>query len=131
MSALPRWAVVAAIVAGAALVAAPAATGGSKVWGGRAGRVTSSTQLRQLIPPACAALPLTGLVAGSLLVNGTNKDDLVLGSGLGDMLYGHQSADCLVGGAGNDVLDGGQGNNDVCLGGPGLDVFIGCETAVQ
>jgi Ca2+-binding RTX toxin-like protein len=47
-----------------------------------------------------------------------------------DTLVGEIGDDHLEGGSGNDSLDG-DGLHDVCIGGPGTDVFLVCESQTQ
>ncbi|MEW6179101.1 MAG: hypothetical protein AB1522_04150 [Chloroflexota bacterium] len=85
-------------------------------------RLTTTPNL--LKPPACNALNLTALAAGSGTVNGSNSADLILGSAGDDTLNGRAGNDCLVGGGGNDWLFGGAGQ-DVLIGGDGFDFCFG------
>lgn len=79
-------------------------------------------------PPACAALDLDAVRAGS---GDRGRNALVLGTPGDDELAGGSGDDCLVGGAGNDALRGNAGT-DVCIGGPGNDTFHrSCEVRVQ
>lgn len=81
---------------------------------------------------------------GTLMVAGTEGDDVLSGSdgpdvicGLGgdDILRGRRGADILLGGAGNDKLFGGKGpdrlnggsGQDSCIPGKGKDKLIACE----
>jgi Ca2+-binding RTX toxin-like protein len=123
------------IAVGLALLAAAlgkSLAAGATVSGGRVGLNTQGIGPNDLKPAACAGIVLTTLVTGSVTVLGTSGNDLVLaGSGL-DTISGLGGDDCLLGGAGADTFDGGAGSNDVCIGGPGLDIFLlGCETQVQ
>lgn len=84
-----------------------------------------------LKPAACSALNLTTLVVGT---NGTAGNDLILGPAAGSSLTGNGGIDCIVGGGGIDTLTGngnGASNNDVCIGGPGIDIFKKCKTTIQ
>lgn len=82
-----------------------------------------------LKPAACAALNLTTVVAG---VNGTAGNDLILGPSTGSTINGNGGQDCIVGGGGNDTINGnGNTAGDVCIGGPGVDTFKKCQTAIQ
>ncbi|WP_304487918.1 calcium-binding protein, partial [Dyella sp. EPa41] len=56
------------------------------------------------------------------VVNGSAKDDVLVGDAGTDTLNGGAGDDVLVGGAGNDVLDGGNGSNRL-LGGSGDDTL--------
>jgi Ca2+-binding RTX toxin-like protein len=65
-------------------------------------------------------------------VNGTEKDDTLLGESGDDKLYGNGGNDTLNGYGGNDLLDGGAGDDDIqggsgsniLIGGPGDDTFL-------
>jgi Ca2+-binding RTX toxin-like protein len=82
-------------------------------------------------PAACAGLNLTRVVTGAGTVNGTGRDELLLGSPGIDLVRGRPGNDCLLGGGGLDILNGEQGS-DVCIGGPGLDIFTAaCEVQIQ
>jgi hypothetical protein len=67
---------------------------------------------------------------------GGDGADKVLGGQGADRLYGDGGNDTLMGGADDDRLEGGAGDDsldgsglhDVCLGGPGTDTFLVCET---
>jgi hypothetical protein len=69
---------------------------------------------------------------------GDNNDTLLGGQGQ-DRLFGENHDDTLVGEIGDDRLEGGSGNDsldgdglhDVCIGGPGTDVFLVCESQTQ
>lgn len=81
------------------------------------------------LPPECANLE--GLIEaviegteGDDKINGTHKNELILGFGGHDNIDGRSGHDCIVGGDGNDKLDGGSGN-DVAVGGNGLDEIDG------
>ncbi|HRO79603.1 MAG TPA: VWA domain-containing protein, partial [Acinetobacter towneri] len=71
-------------------------------------------------------------VAGTTL-NGTERDDILLGGSTNDTLYGGKGNDVLIGGAGQDTLHGGDGNdrleggigNDILYGDAGNDILIG------
>ncbi|WP_317028641.1 VCBS domain-containing protein [Acinetobacter towneri] len=71
-------------------------------------------------------------VAGTTL-NGTERDDILLGGSTNDTLYGGKGNDVLIGGAGIDTLHGGDGNdrleggigNDILYGDAGNDILIG------
>ena len=64
---------------------------------------------------------------------GTDLDDLINGQSGSDELFGFAGADILKGGSGNDLLDGGDGDdelaggsgNDELLGGAGADLLKG------
>lgn len=82
-----------------------------------------------LKPAACSALNLTTLVVGT---TGTAGNDLILGPSTASALIGNGGRDCIVGGNGNDVITGnGLTAGDVCIGGPGTDVFATCQTTIQ
>lgn len=71
-------------------------------------------------------------VAGTTL-NGTERDDILLGGATNDTLYGGKGNDVLIGGSGQDTLYGGNGNdrleggidNDILYGDAGNDILIG------
>ena len=76
-----------------------------------------------------AQVAITGFDAGDrLVINGLGGDDVIEASGLAVGLSlvadGGDGDDVLIGGAGADVLLGGAGD-DVLIGGPGLDVLDG------
>jgi Ca2+-binding RTX toxin-like protein len=87
--------------------------------------------INALKPPECAAINVTSIVIGSGTINGTNANELILGSPLSDTIKGKAGSDCILGGGGNDDIDGGSGGGasgyDICIGGPGNDVFSKCE----
>jgi len=88
--------------------------------------------INALKPPECAAINVTSIVIGSGTINGTNANELILGSPLADTITGKAGSDCILGGSGNDYIDGGGGGGagsgyDICIGGPGSDVFSKCE----
>ncbi len=87
-----------------------------------------------LKPPECAALNLTNVIvcpAGGGACSGSKARNLILGSPNVDRISGRGGNDCILGGGGDDTLDGGGGRGDVCIGGPGIDSFFKCETAIQ
>jgi serralysin len=59
-------------------------------------------------------------------INGTNKDDNLLGTPQNDVLNGGPGNDILSGGDGNDILNGDDGN-DTLIGGKGQDSLNGGE----
>jgi len=67
------------------------------------------------------------------VINGTSRDDKLVGGPANQKLYGRQGNDAINAGAGNDRLVGGSGNdqlfgeagNDQLLGGSGKDVLQG------
>lgn len=86
--------------------------------------------------------------AGDDFMSGGDNDDLCFGGDDNDILLGHQGQDqlygengndTLVGETGDDRLEGGSGNDsldgdgmhDICIGGPGTDVFLVCESQTQ
>jgi len=87
--------------------------------------------INALKPSECASINLTSIVIGSGTINGTNANELILGSPLADIINGKAGSDCILGGGGNDDIDGGGGGGasgyDICIGGPGNDVFSKCE----
>ena len=68
---------------------------------------------------------LTGSEGGDRL-SGGDGDDVGLGGEDGDVVAGGGGRDELFGEDGADVLRGGPGR-DHCVGGPGRDVYRGCE----
>jgi RTX calcium-binding nonapeptide repeat (4 copies)/HYR domain len=70
---------------------------------------------------------------------GGDNDDIILGGQGQDQLSGENGNDTLVGETGDDRLDGGSGDDsldgdglhDVCIGGPGVDTFMVCESQTQ
>jgi Ca2+-binding RTX toxin-like protein len=78
---------------------------------------------------------------------GGDQDDTLLGGQGQDRLYGDNGNDSLVGETGDDRLEGGAGDDqligsglhdligsglhDVCIGGPGIDTFLTCESETQ
>lgn len=91
---------------------------------------TSSVDVNDLKPSACAGLFLSNLVTGSGTVTGTEGNDLILGGSGVDAIDGLGGDDCILGGGGDDQL-AGAGGNDICLGGPDTDTFITCEGETQ
>jgi hypothetical protein len=88
--------------------------------------------INSLKPSECASINLTSIVIGSGTINGTNANELILGSPLADTITGKAGSDCILGGGGNDNIDGGGGGGagsgyDICIGGPGSDIFSKCE----
>jgi Ca2+-binding RTX toxin-like protein len=80
-----------------------------------------------------AAVAITGGSAGPatdvLTVNGLPGNDIIAATGvaLGSpslVLNGDEGNDIIVGGDGNDTITGGDGN-DLLIGGPGVDVIDG------
>jgi len=59
----------------------------------------------------------------SMLLNGTNGNDVITGYASGDVLSGLGGNDTLSGNAGDDTLDGGPGN-DFLQGGSGNDTYL-------
>ncbi len=93
------------------------------------GRQQFPIDANALKPAACSALNLTTLVVGT---TGTAGNDLILGPSTASALIGNGGRDCIVGGSGNDVITGnGLTAGDVCIGGPGTDVFATCQTTIQ
>jgi Ca2+-binding RTX toxin-like protein len=86
--------------------------------------------VNNLKPSACAGIVLSALITGSVTINGTNGNDLILGRSGIDTVNGLDGNDCILGGGGADIINGGNGN-DVCIGGPGVDEFLSCETQIQ
>ncbi len=81
-----------------------------------------------LRPPACAHMNLD-----SVVTNGDNGNNLIIGSPGNDTIYGRGGDDCIIGGDGNDTIYGdatsllglwGTGN-DVIIGGGGNDTIYG------
>jgi hypothetical protein len=63
-------------------------------------------------------------------LSGGQGQDRLFGENGNDSLIGDTGDDRLEGGAGDDTLDG-SGLHDVCIGGPGTDVFLICEQQQQ
>jgi Ca2+-binding RTX toxin-like protein len=82
-------------------------------------------------PPECASIDVDNQIDGSGVIAGTLDNDLIFGSSGSDAIDGLAGDDCIVGGDGADTIDGSLGGNDICLGGPGIDTFVGCETQQQ
>lgn len=93
------------------IVSASALTASNTVPPSRAGQDSRPITPNEVKPAACAGLDLSTIVT-----NGTNANDLVLGSPGNDNLTGRKGSDCIVGGPGTDKIDGGK-DYDVCLGG--------------
>ena len=71
-------------------------------------------------------------VKGSENINGSNKDDLVIGSEETDNIISEEGDDLIFSGAGSDSINAGQGN-DVIFSGRGSDAIngeIGFDTVV-
>jgi len=70
---------------------------------------------------------------------GGDGNDTLLGGQGQDRLFGENNSDTLFGETGDDRLEGGDGNDaliggglhDVCIGGPGVDTFLTCQTQTQ
>jgi Ca2+-binding RTX toxin-like protein len=122
----------AALTAGALLLSgAVAFTAGNAVQGSKIGETLISQSVNDIKPSQCSGITLTGLVTGTLIVNGTDANELILGSVAIDTINGGGGDDCIIGGALGDTLVGGLGN-DVCIGGGGTDVLdVSCEVALQ
>jgi Ca2+-binding RTX toxin-like protein len=113
----------------AVAVAVGAFTATNTVPSSRVGQQQITITANALKPAACSALNLTNLVVGT---NGTAANDLILGPSTGSSLSGGGGHDCIVGGGGNDVITGnGLTAGDVCIGGPGTDTFLFCQTQIQ
>lgn len=126
------------------VVATSTLTASNSVPATNLGEDVRSITANDVKPVECAGITLTTIVT-----DGTNANDLVLGTGAGESLRGRRGDDCMLGGGGDDTLRGnrendvllGQGGDDrlsggletdVCYGGPGFDTFDGsCETQVQ
>ncbi len=70
---------------------------------------------------------LTVLVTGDATgesINGSVRDDTIVGNGGSDVLSGFQGNDTLIGGDGNDILSGANGE-DRLIGGAGGDTLYG------
>jgi len=65
-----------------------------------------------------------------VIVGGVGQDQL-FGEAGNDRLTGNVGDDRLEGGDGDDILDGSGFFHDVCIGGPGTDMFLVCETQTQ
>ncbi len=126
----------------AIVVATSAVTAANSVPASKLGEDLRLIGPNDVKPPECAGISLSTIVT-----NGTNANDLVLGGPAGENLRGRRGNDCILGGAGNDRLRGnrdndvllGQGGNDrligglqsdTCYGGPGADTFASCETQI-
>lgn len=142
---MTRRVVVSSVAVTAVLLGcSPALAEQAAVSSSRVASLVVPVEVRQLAPPACAALDLTTLVlatgapdngggskgngggrgnGGTTVVQGTAGNDLVLGTAGDDRLEGRAGDDCLVGGAGTDTLRGGDGT-DVCIAASTAD----CET---
>lgn len=83
-----------------------------------------------LKPDACAGITLTNKLSGSGVVAGTLANDWIIASNSIDTITGLAGDDCIEARGEADVIDGGPGT-DVCLGGGGVDTFVGCETEIQ
>ena len=119
------------LVTGILLSGAVALTAGNSVAGSRIGDQLFAQGVNDVKPPECDGISLSAIVSGTLIVNGTDANELVLG-GIGlDTIDGGAGDDCIMGGALGDTLIGGLGN-DVCIGGDGTDVMDPtCETQIQ
>jgi Ca2+-binding RTX toxin-like protein len=118
-------------VLAAAAIAIGTFTATNTVPSSHVGQQQFTIDANALKPAACSTLNLTTLVVG---VNGTAANDLILGPAAGSSLNGNGGTDCIVGGGGIDTLTGngnGPSNNDVCIGGPGIDIFRKCKTTIQ
>jgi Ca2+-binding RTX toxin-like protein len=118
-------------VLAAAAIAIGTFTATNTVPSSRVGQQQFAIDANALKPAACSALNLTTLVVGT---NGTAANDLVLGLSTGSLLNGNGGTDCIVGGGGIDTITGNgnaSSNNDVCIGGPGIDIFRKCKTTIQ
>jgi Ca2+-binding RTX toxin-like protein len=112
-----------------AAIAIGAFTATNTVPSSNVGRQQVPINANALKPAACSALNLTSLVVGT---SGTGGNDLILGPSAGSTLVGNGGSDCIIGGGGNDVITGnGVTAGDVCVGGPGTDVFALCQTQIQ
>ena len=109
----------------------PALTAANTVPSTRAVHDVRAIALNDLKPGDCGSVDVANLVTGSGAFSGTAGNDLVLGGSGGDTITAGGGNDCVLGGGGNDSIDGGLLGQDVCLGGPGTDVFLNCETQVQ
>jgi hypothetical protein len=113
------------------LAAVPALTAANTVPSTRAVHDVRAIALDDLKPGDCGSINVTSLVTGSGVFSGTAGNDLILGGSGGDTISAGGGNDCVLGGGGNDTIDGGLLGQDVCVGGPGTDVFVNCETQVQ
>jgi Ca2+-binding RTX toxin-like protein len=112
-----------------AAIAIGAFTATNAVPSSNVGRQQVPIDANALKPAACSTLNLTNLVVGT---SGTAGNDLILGPSSGTALAGNGGRDCIVGGGGNDIITGnGLTAGDVCVGGPGTDVFALCQTQIQ
>jgi len=88
------------------------------------GTVWDRTQLDDLITP-------TPPTEGVDTIQGTPRDDVLLGLGGNDSLFGFAGNDTLDGGAGNDSLDGGSGSDTYLFGrGGGSDTITAGDSGV-
>ena len=125
------WRTPVILVAGVLLSGAVAFTASNSVANSHIGEDLVAQNVNDVKPSECGGLTLTAVVSGTLVVNGTDASELVLG-GIGlDTVDGKGGDDCIMGGALGDTLVGGPGN-DVCIGGGGTDVLdLTCEIQVQ
>jgi Ca2+-binding RTX toxin-like protein len=119
------------LLALALVCAVPALTAANVVPATRAEQDVRAIGLNDVKPGDCSGIAVTTLVTGSGVINGTGGNDLVLGAAGGDSITAGGGNDCVHGGGGDDTIDGGLLGTDVCVGGPGTDTFLNCETQVQ
>ena len=119
------------LLALALLCAVPALTAANVVPATRAAHDDRAIGLNDVKPGDCSGVAVATLVTGSGLISGTGGNDLVLGASAGDTISASGGNDCVHGGGGDDTIDGGVLGTDVCIGGPGTDTFVNCETQVQ
>lgn len=119
------------LLLGIVLSGAVAFTAANSVEGSRIGEQLLAQGANDLKPPECDGITLTTIVTGTLIINGTDANELILGSPAIDIIDGGGGDDCILGGALDDTLIGGLGT-DVCIGGDGNDTFDPtCETQIQ
>lgn len=121
----------AVLLAGILLSGAVAFTASNSVAHSKIGEDLIAQNVNDVKPSQCDSITVSAIVQGTLIVNGTDANELVLG-GIGiDAIDGGGGDDCIMGGALGDTLVGGLGN-DVCIGGGGDDVLDPtCEVQVQ
>lgn len=116
---------------GILLSGAVAFTASNSVAPSKIGEDLIAQNVNDVKPSECDSITLSAIVQGTLLVTGTDANELMLGSIALDAIDGGAGDDCIMGGALDDTLVGGLGN-DVCIGGGGTDVLDPtCEVQVQ
>lgn len=69
--------------------------------------------------------------SGNDVIDGGAGRDCLNGGEGNDQIFGNGGNDSIFGGGGADLINGGLGDSDVCIGGPGVDAIVACETAIQ